>query len=609
MKKRNIRLILLLSLLAMVHTAMAEGEHWTWNPNQYQNNTIFTAVITIDGEEQRSDQLEIGAFYEETCRGSVICEYEPRKDRYFAYLVVNGENGMVMNFRLWDHATDTELDVTCGITYTYVENQSFGLPSNPYVFPFTTNLTQVGFVGTVNELWSVAGNWVGNVLPTNEDIAVINAPCHLDQDAEVLQLVVSDNQSLTVMEGYTLTAGSIASDAATKLIVADGGQLVCDNMEGVYATIQKSVEGYGTGEGNWYFIASPLVEGTSHGDVGNLVNEDGFDLYIFDQTEELEWRNYKIHDDMTLNPGEGYLYANKSDAILEFSGELNGAVCEVPLYYDPSYILAGWNLIGNSNTFNVYADRSYYVLNEDRTALDPIPVSKANAITPCTGIMVKASSANEKACFSPTVSAGKQEYLRLVVSSSERVSSSDCVVISLNPNDALEKYVFNDRGPKLAVSKGGKEYAIATAEMRDELSVSFKANKNGEYMLSVDASDMEFEYLHLVDNLTGDEVNLLETPNYSFNARLTDYTTRFKIVFDSDASNSSESFAYFNGLEWVVKNEGVALLQVVDLSGRVIYSEVINGSVAKCFDAISEGVYMVRLMSSNDMKVQKIVVK
>jgi hypothetical protein len=62
-------------------------------------------------------------------------------------------------------------------------------------------------------------------------------------------------------------------------------------------------------------------------------------------------------------------------------------------------------------------------------------------------------------------------------------------------------------------------------------------------------------------------------------------------------------------LEWVVKNEGVALLQVVDLSGRVIYSEVINGSVAKCFDAISEGVYMVRLMSGNDMKVQKIVVK
>ena len=74
MKNRNIRLFLLLSLLAMVHTAMAEGEHWTWNPNQYPNNAIFTAVITIDGEEQRSDQLEIGAFCDETCRGSVICE-------------------------------------------------------------------------------------------------------------------------------------------------------------------------------------------------------------------------------------------------------------------------------------------------------------------------------------------------------------------------------------------------------------------------------------------------------------------------------------------------------------------------------------------------------
>lgn len=608
MKKRNIGL-LLLSLLAMVHTARAEGEHWTWNPNQYPNNTIFIAVITIDGVEQRSDQLEIGAFYEETCRGSVICEYEQRKDRYFAYLVVNGENGMVMNFRLWDHATETELDVTCEITYTYVENQSFGLPSNPYVFPFTTNPTQVGFIGTVNELWSVAGNWVGNALPTNEDIAVINAPCQLDQDAEVLQLVVSDNQSLTVMEGYTLTAGSIDSDAATKLVVADGGQLVCDNMEGVYATIQKSVEGYGTGDGNWYFIASPLVGGTSHGDVGNLVNEDGFDLFIFDQTEELEWRNYKIHDDMTLNPGEGYLYANKSDAVLEFSGELNGAVYEVPLYYGSSYILAGWNLIGNSNTFNVYADRSYYVLNDDRTSLNPTPVSKAIPIAPCTGIMVKASSTDEKVSFSPTASTGKQGYLRLLVSSAERGASSDCAVISFDPNDALGKYVFNSRAPQLSISEGGKDYAIATAEMQDELPVSFKASRNGVYTLSVNASEMDFDYLHLVDHLTGDEVDLLETPSYTFNARTTDYALRFKIVFDASAADSSESFAFYNGTEWVVNNEREALLQVVDLSGHVLYSEIINGTTAKHFDALGTGVYMMRLINGNDVKVQKIVVR
>ena len=516
---------------------------------------------------------------------------------------------MVMNFRLWDHATDTELDVTCDITYTYEENQSFGLPSDPFVFPFTTNPAQVGFVGTVNELWSVAGNWVGNALPTVGDIAVINAPCHLDQDAEVLQLVVSDNQSLTVMEGYTLTAGSIVSDVPSKLVVADGGQLVCDDVEGVYATIQKFVEGYGEGDDKWSFIASPLVEGVSHNDVGNLVNEDGYDLYSFDQTFELEWRNYK-KSSLTLNPGEGYLYANTTDAVLEFSGELNSTVDEVPLYYDSDYNLAGWNLIGNPYTFNVYADRSYYVLNEEGTAINPVPASGQDVITPCTGIMVKASSVNESVRFSPTAPSGKRGTLKLLVSSAERGASSDCAIISFNSDDVLTKYVFNNNNPKLSISEGGKDYAIAAAEMQGELPISFKASKNGVYTLSANASNIEFEYLHLIDNLTGNDVNLLETPSYSFNARTTDYATRFKVVFIcGDANDDNETFAYYNGTEWVFNNEGEAILQVYDSLGRVMCSETIYGKTVKNLNGLGVGVYMIRLVSGNNVKMQKIVVK
>ena len=53
-------LVLLLAALGQVH---AEGEHWTWNPHEYSFNSTFVAVINIDGVEQRSDQLEIGACY------------------------------------------------------------------------------------------------------------------------------------------------------------------------------------------------------------------------------------------------------------------------------------------------------------------------------------------------------------------------------------------------------------------------------------------------------------------------------------------------------------------------------------------------------------------
>ena len=315
--KKVIRFLAMALLLSATCMSYAEGEHWTWNPNQYANNATFVSVISINGLEQRSADLEIGAFCDDECRGSYRCEYEPLKDRYFAYLTVNGETDMVMTFKLWDHVAQSEVDVTCDFTYTFVPDDYYGLPRDPYVFPFTTNTTQFVFNGTVNSLWSLPDNWEGNAIPSNYDLVIVDAPCQLDQDAEVYRVVVNDGSSLTVMEGYSLTANTIVSDDATKLIVADGGQLICGNMEGVYATIQKFVEGYGEGNDKWCFIASPLVAGTSHTTVDNLVNEEGYDLYAFDQTQGLEWRNFKDHN-LTLNPGEGYLYANTTDVVLGF---------------------------------------------------------------------------------------------------------------------------------------------------------------------------------------------------------------------------------------------------------------------------------------------------
>lgn len=605
--KNVIKLLTLALLLSASLRSFADGEHWTWNHNLYPFNATFVAVIHLDGVEQRSDQLEIGAFYDGICRGSIICEYEERKDRYFAYLTINGEDGMVMNFRLWDHETDSELDVTCSATYTFHGNDQFGRPSSPYVFYFITNPKQIVFNGIVNEQWSVAGNWEGNALPAEGDIAIVNAPCQLDQDAEVLQLVVNDDKSLTITDGHTLTAGSITSDAATKLVVADGGQLVCDNREGVFATVKKYVSGYGTGNDKWCFIASPLVGDTEHTSIGNLVNEEGYDLYAFDQTEELEWRNFKDND-LTLNPGEGYLYANATDATLEFAGELNSTVNHVTLYYGSGFTQAGWNLIGNPFTRNAYADRSYYVLNEDGTALNPITASEAEIIRPCTGIMVKASGEGETVSFSPNAPRGSKGNLKMVVSSSQRSTSSDCAIISFNPNDALAKYVFRSRGPMLTIPHEGNEFAIVSAETIGELPVNFKASENGKYTFRVNASHVDMDYLHLIDNLTGNDVNLLETPSYSFDARITDYASRFKIVFTcGDANVDKESFAYFNGTEWVIDYEEEATLQMVDAKGSIVFNRDAAHHVSTA--GLAPGVYMFRLVKGNEIKTQKVVVK
>lgn len=82
---------------------------------------------------------------------------------------------------------------------------------------------------------------------------------------------------------------------------------------------------------------------------------------------------------------------------------------------------------------------------------------------------------------------------------------------------------------------------------------------------------MEFSYLHLIDNLTGNDVDLLATPSYSFEAKTTDYDLRFKLVFKADegaGEAASVPFAYISDGKIIILGEG--MVQVIDITGRII---------------------------------------
>ena len=145
-----------------------------------------------------------------------------------------------------------------------------------------------------------------------------------------------------------------------------------------------------------------------------------------------------------------------------------------------------------------------------------------------------------------------------------------------------------------------------------EMPVSFKASENGTYTISTNAENVEMNYLHLIDNMTGADVDLLATPSYTFDARTTDYTSRFRLVFNGNSidenTNASETFAFFNGESWSVSNQGEATLQVVDVMGRIVNTQNINGNATINLNE-TPGIYMLRLVNGNNVKVQKIVVR
>ena len=101
---------------------------------------------------------------------------------------------------------------------------------------------------------------------------------------------------------------------------------------------------------------------------------------------------------------------------------------------------------------------------------------------------------------------------------------------------------------------------------------------------------------------------------YTFEAKTTDYASRFRLVFASiseDADGDNETFAFFNGSEWVVSNpstdSGSATLQVIDMMGRMLSSETITDNATISLNQVS-GVYMLRLIAADGVRVQRVVV-
>ena len=187
----------------------------------------------------------------------------------------------------------------------------------------------------------------------------------------------------------------------------------------------------------------------------------------------------------------------------------------------------------------------------------------------------------------------------------------DNAIVRFDNGRQLPKFQLFENSTKLYIPQGNKDFAIVRSAAQGEMPVSFRASENGTYTIAVEAENVDMNYLHLIDNMTGTDVDLLATPNYTFEARTNDYTSRFRLVFSAEengASTDSATFAFFNGTSWTVSNTGDATLQVVDITGRIVSSETINGNATVSLNQPA-GIYMLRLVNGNDVKVQKVVVR
>ena len=380
--------------------------------------------------------------------------------------------------------------------------------------------------------------------------------------------------------------------------------------EPVLDTFTLDVTGYTAEKDHYYLIATP-IGAVNASDVADLMIND-YDFFSFDQSGEgddtynyLEWIDHNGDASFQLEPGVGYLYANSEDVTLTFTGtayDTEDHNMTVTLSYDGDANFPGWNLLGNPFGVEAYPEYEFYVMNEDGSE---IIASDEYEVAPMQGFFVVAEEDGETMDIQ-TVEGGVGKVKRLAVNVTRGRGVVDRAIVRFGEGRQLPKIQMNANSTKVYVPQGNEDYAVVYSEGMGELPVNFKAESNGTYGLSIN-SDAQFAYLHLIDNLTGADVDLLATPSYSFEANTTDYASRFKLVFVT-GDNSDENFAFFSNGNFIISNEGEAVLQVVDVNGRILSSENISGCASVNVKAAA-GVYMLRLVNGDNVKVQKVVVK
>ena len=360
-----------------------------------------------------------------------------------------------------------------------------------------------------------------------------------------------------------------------------------------------------------------------------IESQDGDDLFMYDL-------------------GLGYLYANLESDNYCFNGIVNTAAYtnNVPLAYNESD-LNGFNLLGNPYPHNIYMGQYYDaelnayiscgVYNEN---IIPYyytienggwwwPHEYTDAIKPCQGFLIKSLNASIDKVSILNKHHTPEKYPPYTDDNSNKTvesklimtvlgdSGKDKIIVNFSNGIGLDKIDhISEKAPYLCVNYDNQNYSIAHVGSNcNTLDVIFRNNQTGFFTLNVEEGLSDFSYLHLIDNITGDDIDLLLEPSYKFAANGNEYESRFKLVFTPNANDGIDNttFAYISNNDIIISGvKEKATLQVYDITGRMIKSEIVSGvegSISRVAKPNVTGVYVLRLIESNNVNTQKIVVE
>lgn len=493
---------------------------------------------------------------------------------------------------------------------------------------FTLNLSIEAvasvFKGTVDSSWEKGANWSKGSVPGEGDDIVIDAQAELSSNANINYLNIRAGGLTLNADADLAVDGTITDYDEDGSIVMNDGAQVFQNNEGVKASFNMNIinpNNWSEHKDGWQLISSPLLNAEKSAFETTGDNND-YDLYKYDGSKELEWRNYKKSEgfDEEFVSGRAYLASYEKAEKATFDGTLNNATSFSQEFsysnLDPNIYMANFHLVGNPFTFDMnmaqaqYTNlvRGYAALNSTGSAFSYFT---SGTILVGDGFFVKVKAGEDNALFSYDMNAKRsrcEEANSINVIATSKAGSDNVVIRFAGKEEGFDKLQnFNNEIATVYVSEDNRDYGIYNCESDvKEIGLNFKAEQMGNYTISV-KPEGKFQSITLIDRFTGVETDML-LEDYNFIATSGSNHERFILKFGSEQQTTDDDqFVYQSGEELVIDAEGT--IQIIDMMGRVVYSnEHSNGNDRISVSEFDNAAYIVRVVNEEGVKVQKVVV-
>jgi len=394
-------------------------------------------------------------------------------------------------------------------------------------------------------------------LPTETDDVVIDGDALISNEVVIKSLVINAGKSLTIQNGGILTVTeTITNTDYDALIIEDGGQIIQTN-ENVAATFKKNIvnpTSWSNPVSGWQFISSPMLDAATEGFEST---EGDYDLYKFDGAAELQWVNYKKHNDFedTFASGVGYIASYESQTTASFQGILNNETeyFDFGIDYNSSNDWANFYLLGNPFSFDIdweYMSYNIKKMEEGFVTLDANTgayiYNVDGVIKVGEGFLICTNGKNpylEYGEEEKKLRSNRSDYINIIASNS---NGSDNVIINNVESESAGFPKLDNINPNIAnvyVKHEDRRYGIFNRGESEEIELHFDAKEMGNYTLTFDING-NYENLYLIDKMTGESVNLLLENEYTFTAMSNDNPERFIIKMDNSQQTTVISHIY-----------------------------------------------------------------